>query len=91
MIAMGFMKEAQIIGFRLPEDISVVGFDNVQYGRFIYPPQTTVDQQSQRMGEAAMLKLLDTIAGKPTNDYTMLEPQLILRGSTTRRHPPDRG
>jgi LacI family transcriptional regulator len=85
MMAMGFMKEAQTLGFRVPADISVAGFDNILFGRYSSPALTTVDLQSERMGVAAMEKLLSTIAGDAAIDFTMIEPQLILRASTASR------
>ena len=85
LMALGFMKETQILGFRVPQDISVAGFDNIQFGRYTSPPLTTVDLQSERMGVAAMEKLLSTIAGNAAVDFTMVEPQLILRSSTMAR------
>jgi LacI family transcriptional regulator len=85
LMALGFMKEVQTLGFRVPEDISVAGFDNIQYGRYTAPPLTTVDLQSERMGEIGMNKLLAAIAGDASVDVTTLEPQLILRSSVFRR------
>ena len=85
LMALGFMKEAQILGFRVPADISVAGFDNIQFGRYTSPPLTTVDLQSERMGVAAMEKLLAAISGDAKLDFTMVEPQLILRSSTISR------
>jgi LacI family transcriptional regulator len=85
LMALGFMKEAQTLGFRIPADISVAGFDNIQFGRYTSPPLTSVDLQSERMGVAAMEKLLKIIDGKPTDDLTLTEPQLILRASTLAR------
>jgi LacI family transcriptional regulator len=86
LMALGFMKAAQTLGFRLPADISVAGFDNIQYGNYTSPALTTVDLQSERMGVAAMEKLLATIDGKPTDRFTKIEPQLILRASTMHRN-----
>jgi LacI family transcriptional regulator len=86
LIALGFMKAAQTLGFKLPEDISVAAFDNIQYGLYTSPPLTTVDLQSERMGAAAMEKLIATIDGKEPPSTTMIEPQLILRGSTIKRN-----
>ena len=86
LMALGFMKEAQTLGFRLPADISVTGFDNIQFGNYTSPPLTTVDLQSERMGATAMEKLLDIIDGKPIASYTKIEPQLILRASTISRN-----
>jgi len=86
LMALGFMKAAQALGFRVPADISVAGIDNIMYGNYTSPPLSTVDLHSERMGEAAMAKLLDAIAGRPTEPFTVIEPQLILRGSTAGRH-----
>ncbi len=85
LMALGFMKEAQTLGFRVPADISVAGFDNIQFGRYTSPPLTTVDLQSERMGVTAMERLLAAIAGNAATDFTMVEPQLILRASTISR------
>ncbi len=82
LIALGFMKEAQTLGFKLPADISVAGFDNIQYGRFTFPPLTTVDLQSEQMGVAGMERLLAAIGDKEGPALTVVEPQLILRASS---------
>jgi LacI family transcriptional regulator len=85
LIALGFMKEAQALGFHLPADISVAGFDNIEFGRYTYPPLTTVDLQSEQMGVSATEKLLAIIDGIPTSDITTIEPRLIVRTSTVNR------
>lgn len=85
LVAMGFMKEAQALGFKVPDDISVTGMDNVMFGQYTSPALTTVDMHSEKMGELAMLKMLDALSGDVTNDFSMLEPQLVLRDSTRRR------
>jgi LacI family transcriptional regulator len=86
LIALGFMKAAQTLGFNLPADISVAGFDNIQYGQYTSPALTTVDLQSERMGVAAMEKLIAAIDGKATSETTMIEPQLVLRTSIAKRN-----
>lgn len=85
LMALGFMKAAQALGFRLPEQISVAAFDNIEYGQYTSPALTTVDLQSERMGVAAMEKLIAAIDGKSAPAATMIEPQLILRASTLAR------
>jgi LacI family transcriptional regulator len=85
LMALGFMKQAQTLGFRLPADLSVTGFDNIEFGRYTSPPLTTVDLQSEGMGVAAMEKLIALIDGRATDDFTTVEPQLILRASTSAR------
>jgi DNA-binding LacI/PurR family transcriptional regulator len=85
LIALGFIKEARALGFALPQDVSIAGFDNVPYGEYASPALTTVDLQSERMGELAMLKLIDALAGKSDSEYSLLEPRLVVRESTPRR------
>ncbi|SAL18971.1 LacI family DNA-binding transcriptional regulator [Caballeronia humi] len=82
LIALGFMKEAASLGLRLPQDVSVTGIDNVPYGEFASPALTTVDIQSEKMGELAMQKLIDALAGHPDTEHSMFEPRLIVREST---------
>jgi DNA-binding LacI/PurR family transcriptional regulator len=87
LIALGFMKEARGLGLRLPQDVSVAGFDNVPYGEYASPALTTMDLQSEKMGELAMTKLINQLGGmrEPDSEYTHLEPRLIVRESTIRR------
>lgn len=86
LMALGFMKAAQVLGFRVPEDISVAGFDNIQYGNYATPALTSVDLQSERMGAAAMQKLLACIDGQAVEPLTVINAQLIVRASTTLRN-----
>jgi LacI family transcriptional regulator len=85
LMALGLMAGIQKLGFRVPDDVSVAGFDNIPFGRYTMPPLTTVDQQSEQMGEAGMHKLLAAIAGDARVDVTTLAPQLIVRSSVLRR------
>ncbi|WP_118180681.1 LacI family DNA-binding transcriptional regulator [Paraburkholderia phosphatilytica] len=86
LIALGFMKEATSLGFKLPRDVSVTGIDNVPYGEYASPALTTVDIQSEKMGETAMLRLIDALAGKrDAVGHVTFEPRLIVRDSTMHR------
>ena len=85
LMALGFMKEAANLGLAVPRDISVVGFDNVAYGKYTTPALTTVDLQSERMGATAMEKLLAVIKGDEVERFTRIAPQLVLRASTAAR------
>lgn len=87
LMALGFMKEAANLGVAVPRDISVVGFDNIAYGRYTTPALTTVDLQSERMGATAMEKLLAVIRGQEVERQTRIAPQLVLRASTLARTP----
>jgi DNA-binding LacI/PurR family transcriptional regulator len=88
LIALGFMKEARQLGFQLPQDVSVAGFDNVPYGEYSAPSLTTVDLQSEKTGELAMTKLIDELGNRSGGGYSMLEPRLVVRESTIRRAGP---
>jgi DNA-binding LacI/PurR family transcriptional regulator len=90
MVAVGFMGAAKSLGISIPGDMSVVGIDNIPYGRFTSPPLTTVDTQSERLGEEGMRLLLRQIAGEhdPKAGHITLEPRLVMRESTMVRSVP---
>jgi LacI family transcriptional regulator len=71
------------LGLRVPEDLSVVGFDNVPESALCTPPLTTVDQPIRLMGQRAVEMLVDLIRGAdvPTRHVT-LATELVVRRST---------
>ncbi len=82
-MACGFIGEVQRRGFRVPQDVSIVGFDDIELVAHITPALTTVCQPRRAIGEAAAQVLIDMIKGcvdHPTN--TMLPVELIERKST---------
>jgi LacI family transcriptional regulator len=89
MVAIGFMSGARALGISIPQDLSVVGIDNIPYGRFTNPALTTVDTQGERLGEEAMQLLFRQIEGRnpPNVGHTFLEPRLVMRDSTKVRTP----
>ncbi len=65
MLALGAMAAARERGFRIPEDVSLAGFDDIEYAAYAFPPLTTVRVPAREMGEAAVSLLVDMIeAGK---------------------------
>lgn len=84
MVAIGFMGAARALGIAIPGDMSVVGIDNIPFGRFTSPALTTVDTQSERLGEEGMRLLFRQIAGEHPADagHIMVEPRLVMRDST---------
>lgn len=90
MVAIGFMAVAKSLGISIPAEMSVVGIDNIPFGRFTSPALTTVDTQSERLGEEAMQLLFRQIAGEnpPDIGHMFLEPRLVMRDSTTVRAVP---
>ena len=90
MVAIGFMGVAKSLGVAIPEDMSVVGIDNIPFGQFTSPALTTVDTQSERLGEEGMRLLFRQIAGDPVGEtgHMTIEPRLVMRDSTIARAAP---
>jgi len=85
-MAIGAMRAARDLGLRVPEDVSIVGYDDVDVAQFTDPPLTTVHQPIRRKGEEAVRLLL---AGGRHRDEGSLEQQLlethlVVRGTTAR-------
>ncbi|PKQ27028.1 MAG: LacI family transcriptional regulator [Actinobacteria bacterium HGW-Actinobacteria-4] len=76
-------------GIRIPEDISVVGFDDVPLAAYLWPPLTTVRQDFDAIGHELVASLLAQIAGEATaQDATKLIPtELVIRHSTAQPSP----
>jgi DNA-binding LacI/PurR family transcriptional regulator len=69
-------------GRRIPQDLSVVGFDDVLAARIVYPALTTVQQPLQVMGETAAREVIKAIANGAKDQQLVLTPQLVVRNST---------
>jgi LacI family transcriptional regulator len=82
MMAFGAMDAARDCGLRIPEDVSIVGFDDLPQSAQTHPPLTTVRQPLQEMGRAAVDMLLGLIKqpDKPP-ERTRLKTELVIRGS----------
>jgi DNA-binding LacI/PurR family transcriptional regulator len=79
--ALGVMRAAHAAGLRIPQDVSVVGFDDIDLAPFFEPPLTTIAQPKREMGEIAVQMTLDLLAGQQVKDC-MLPGRLIVREST---------
>ena len=81
-IAVGAITEAKARGLRLPEDLSVVGFDDIEMGQICDPPLTTIYQPRREMGRKALetLARLVEAPGKRPADI-LLDYKLVVRGS----------
>jgi DNA-binding LacI/PurR family transcriptional regulator len=83
MSAIGAIRAIQEQGLRVPQDISVMGFDDIPGAAFHTPSLTTVRQPLKRMGEVAAQCLLDRIEGKKEYPSEIaIEPELAVREST---------
>ena len=83
--AIGAIRALQEQGLRVPEDISVMGFDDIPGAAYHSPSLTTVQQPLNRMGEVAAQVLLERIEGnKEYPSEIAIEPALVVRESTAR-------
>lgn len=85
VMASGLYREAREAGLSIPEDLSVVGFDNIPFCDILQPPLTTVSQPIDQMGACVVDVLVQLLEGEDTADvkrnYTY-QPKLIVRKST---------
>jgi DNA-binding LacI/PurR family transcriptional regulator len=82
MTALGAMRAIRARALRVPEDVSVTGFDDLFFSEYLEPPLTTVRQPMRRMGEMAMENLLKLMAGEESVAQVKVGAELIVRGST---------
>ena len=83
--AIGAIRALREAGRRVPEDVSVVGFDDIQSAEFQNPGLTTVRQPLRRMGELAAQNLLKRVEQRNGTGYprtVSVDPELIVRGTT---------
>ena len=82
-MAIGAMQAIRSRGLRVPEDISVIGFDDIHVSRYLDPPLTTVAQPQIEIGREAMTLLLGILNGVDVPPQKRILPtELVLRGST---------
>ncbi|MEW6354797.1 MAG: LacI family DNA-binding transcriptional regulator [Planctomycetota bacterium] len=83
-VAIGAMAYVRESGRRVPEDVAVVGFDDIQVGRYAATPLTTVSQPAEDIGRQAAELLIERISGKSEGmkpRKIVLEPELVIRQS----------
>ena len=82
MTALGALKAVRTRGLGVPEDISLVGFDDLPLALYMDPPLTTVRQPKHEMGRLATRVLLKLLSGSDTEQNIKVSGELILRQST---------
>ena len=82
VLAFGAILEAQSLGIGVPQDLSVVGFDNLEWAAEITPALTTVQVPTYDMGTATADYLIGRLTGLPVARHTKIDTNLILRDST---------
>ncbi len=87
MMAIGIIKQLEMNGVHVPSDISVLGFDNVEFGEMIVPALTTISQSAYQTGELASGLLFEQLGGNArTQKKVLLEPVLIERDSVRKKY-----
>lgn len=81
-MAAGVIYEVQERGLRVPDDISIAGFDDTLLASRIWPGLTTVRQPIYRMGEAAARNLIDRVAGRKVERVERIPTELVVRRSS---------
>ena len=84
-IAMGLMQAAFQAGIAMPDRLSIVGFDDIDFAAYTIPPLTTVSQDGVEMGRIAaevLLDMIDNARDRSEVNDVVLEPRLVVRGST---------
>ena len=82
IMAMGAICAADEMGLRVPQDISLIGYDNVRNARYFSPALTTIHQPKDSLGEAAFNMLLDRIVNKREESQSIeVHPRLVERRS----------
>src|SRR6266487_641729 len=84
MLAIGALLACRERGIAVPEELSIMGFDDITMADYVFPPLTTIHQPKVGLGKAAMEMLLHLLDERPVENHT-LAPTLKLRASTAPR------
>lgn len=84
-MAIGAMNCALDMGFNVPEDISFMGFDNIDMARVVRPKLTTVNQPSTLIGQIAIESLLKKMAGESVEEHIVIKHDLVKSDSCQKR------
>jgi DNA-binding LacI/PurR family transcriptional regulator len=82
VLASGVYLAARELGLAIPDELSVVGFDDLELARVLYPPLTTVAADAEALGAAAFAALFTTLTGGKSEAERILPVELVVRGST---------
>jgi LacI family transcriptional regulator len=83
MMAIGALRALHEAGLRIPEDVEITGFDNIEISAMVDPPLTTMEQPIYDLGKKAAEALIQLIDGRPLAEKNIrLEAKLLIREST---------
>ncbi|NOZ62404.1 MAG: GntR family transcriptional regulator [Calditrichaeota bacterium] len=79
--ALGFQQAVLEQGYKIPEDVAIIGFDNIEQGKYSPVPLTTIHQPTDLIGQIAYQNLIAAIENRNFQIRTILKPELIIRKS----------
>jgi len=85
LMAFGAIHAAKSLGIEVPEDLAVVGFDNIPLSSYFDPPLTTVEIPMPGLGATSMQMLADLLSGRDLDPLKLFKTKLLVRGSTERK------
>lgn len=80
--ALGFEQAVLDQGYHIPDDVAIVGFDDIERGKYAPVPLSTIHQPTDEIGQMAYQKLMKIIDNEPVEVRTILKPELIVRGTS---------
>jgi DNA-binding LacI/PurR family transcriptional regulator len=85
MTALGIMQKLIESGMKVPKDVSVIGFDNIEISSMVNPPLSTINQPSFETGRLACKMLIDSIDSSTKSSIAIkLDPSLVIRSSVSK-------
>lgn len=88
-LALGVLRYCAKHGLRVPEDLAIVGFDNIEFGEYAVTPMSTINYDVPRVTKLAIERVLELIGATgelPEARVTQVEPELVVRESSNRRY-----
>ena len=82
LVAMGLLSAVQARGCLVPDDLSIVGFDDIPFARYTTPPLTTAAVPAAELGAQAWARMRGLLDGAAPARPLSLQPELVARGST---------
>ena len=85
--AIGAIKAFKEHNLQVPDDISVAGFDNIEFSQYCDPPLTTISQPAEEFGQTSVAMLINLLQDKTTKSAKVILPfELVMRSSTGIAH-----
>ena len=85
IVAIGVMAELKSLGYIVPDDVSVIGFDGIEMAQYVSPSLTTMTQNPEEIGKLLANYLIDRVQGKEVPLQTLIPMKLAERESVSRR------